>query len=81
MLQYGRLVGHLLEIQHLQMSIVQTFTKPRIGHKGGKSLVLLPVLVFENVQQSAKQKLTPDFRKSCRLRSKPFAITTFRVQW
>ena len=34
MLQCGRLVGHSLEIQHLQMSIVQTFTKPRIGQKG-----------------------------------------------
>lgn len=52
-----------------------------LDNKGGKSLVLLPVLVFENVQQSAKQNLTPNFRKSCRLRSKPFAITTFGVQW
>ena len=48
-----------------------------VGHKGGKSLVLLPVLVFENVQQSAKQNLTPNFRKPSRLRSKPFAKTTF----
>ena len=28
-----------------------------LDNKGGKSLVLLPVLVFENVQQSAKQNL------------------------
>ena len=52
-----------------------------LDNKGGKSLVLLPVLVFENVQQSAKQNLTHDFRKPCRLRSKPFAITTFGLQW
>ena len=52
-----------------------------LDNKGGKSLVLLPVLVFANVQQSAKQNLTPNFRKPSRLRSKPFAITTFGVQW
>ena len=52
-----------------------------LDNRGGKSLVLLPVLVFENVQQSAKQNLTHDFRMPCCLRSKPFAITTFVVQW
>ena len=71
---------------HLKFSIFKCLSfkhSPNQGldNKGGKSLVLLPVLVFENVQQSAKQNLTPNFRKTSRLRSKPFAITTFGVQW
>jgi len=52
-----------------------------LDNRGGKSLVLFPVLVFENAQQSAKQNLTPDFRKPSCLRSKSLAITTFGVQW
>lgn len=71
---------------HLKFSIFKCLSfkqsqNQRLDNKGGKYLVLLPVRVFENVHQSAKQNLTPDFRKSCCLRSKPFAITTFGVQW
>ena len=71
---------------HLKFSIFKCLSfkhsqNQGLDNKGGKSLVLLPVLVFENVHQSAKQNLTPDFRKPSRLRSKPFAITTFGVQW
>ena len=71
---------------HLKFSIFKYLSfkhsqSQELDNRGGKSLVLLPVLVFENVQQSAKQNLTPDFLKSCCLRSKSLAITTFRVQW
>ena len=71
---------------HLKFSIVKCLSFKHsqnqvLDNKGGKILVLLPVLVFENVQQSAKQNLTPDFRKLCCLRSKSLAITTFGVQW
>lgn len=71
---------------HLKFSIFKCLSfkhsqNQGLDNKGGKSLVLLPVLVFENVQQSAKQNLTPNFRKPYCLRSKSLAITTFGVQW
>ena len=71
---------------HLKFSIFKCLSfkhsqNQGVDTRGGKSLVLLPVLIFENVQQSAKQNLTHDFRKPCCLRSKPFAKTTFGVQW
>lgn len=71
---------------HLKFSIFKCLSFKHslnqvLDNKGGKSLVLLPVLVFENVHQSEKQYLTPDIRKSCCLRSKSLAITTFGVQW
>ena len=71
---------------HLKFSIFKCLSfkhsqNQGLDNKGGKSLVLLPVLVSENVHQSEKQYLTPDFRKSCCLRAKSLAITTFGVQW
>lgn len=60
---------------HLKFSIFKCLSfkhsqKQGLDNKGGKSLVLLPVLVFENVQQSAKQNLTQF------LQTKPFEVKT-----
>lgn len=72
--------GHSPEESNFQIAIVQTFGNETIGKSSGISLVLFPVSILKNAQQSAKQYLTPDFSQLCSLRANPLAITTIKVQ-
>ena len=80
MLKIGILSGYSPKKSNFQIAIVQTVRNTTTGKSSGTSLVLFPVSFLENDQQSAKQYLTPDFCKSCCLKSKPLALTTNQVQ-